>query len=242
MWHIVLAPEYIEYKSFMEDVDHFFHEKGTTIYKERNEIKTFTLENGITINVKKFKTPHLLNKVIYAIFRKPKAQRAYENAQRLTALGIATPQAMGYKIDRSLCTIEGSYLFTEHVQLTRNMYEFGDSDLDGREEIVRAFARYSAMIHQKGVYHKDYSPGNILFDRDTSGQWIFSLVDINRVKFGAVSLEDGCRNFCRLWGREAFFDILSDEYSKVIGADPKKVRDLVFHYHKRFWKNRYNHF
>lgn len=239
---IVIAQEYEKYRDFVEGLDQFFHKEGTTIYKARNEIKTFTLDDGIILNVKRFKQPNLINRFIYATFRKPKAVRAYENAIRMRALNINTPIPIGYMTHRVGLCVRHSYLVTFQSPLSRTMYEFGDSDLDGRDEAVRAFAHFAADLHKKGVYHKDFSPGNILFDEVKPGQYSFCLVDINRVKFVPVSLEEGCRNFCRLWGREAFFDILSKEYAKAMGADPKEVRDLIFHYHKKFWKGRYNHF
>lgn len=239
---IVIAPECENYRDFVEGLDQSFHRGGTTIYKGRNEIKIFELDNGIILNAKRFKEPNLINRFIYATFRKPKAVRAYENAIRMKAMGIDTPTPIGYMVHRAGLCVKHSYLVTFQSPLSRTMYEFGDSDLNGRDATVRAFARFAADLHKKGVYHKDFSPGNILFDEVEPGEYSFCVVDINRVKFVPVSLEDGCRNFCRLWGRKAFFEVLSDEYAKAIGADPQKVRDLIFHYHKKFWKNRYNHF
>ena len=235
---VVIAPEYECYRNFVEGLDQFFHEEGTTIYKERNEIKTFTLDNGLILNVKRFKEPNLANRFIYATFRKPKAVRAYENAIRMKALGINTPTPIGYVVHRSGLCVRHSYLVTFQSPLSRTMYEFGDSDLNGRDAAVKAFARFAADLHKKGVYHKDFSPGNILFDEVESGEYSFCLVDINRVKFVPVSLEDGCHNFCRLWGRKDFLIVLADEYAVAINADKERVKRLILKYHKRFWEHR----
>ena len=44
--------------------------------------------------------------------------------------------------------------------------------------------------------HRDYSPGNILFDK-IDGEYHFMLVDINRMSFGKISIDMGCANFAR---------------------------------------------
>ncbi len=62
---------------------------------QRNKIKLFELE-GKTINIKSFKIPHLINKIAYKYFRKSKARRSYEYANRLIENGIGTPQPIAY--------------------------------------------------------------------------------------------------------------------------------------------------
>ncbi|MDO4770364.1 lipopolysaccharide kinase InaA family protein [Porphyromonas sp.] len=242
MRSIIIAPAHEKYRNFVENLDEVFHKEGKTIYQERNEIKTFSMEDGVTINVKRFTVPNIINKHVYAFFRKPKAVRAYKNALRLKTLGINTPEPIGYMVYRTLWSIRHSYLVTFQSHLTRTMYEFGYSNLDGRDDIVRAFAHFTADLHDKGVYHKDFSPGNILFDKNEHGGYDFSLVDINRIKFMQVSVEAGCRNLCRLWGREDFLTVLADEYATVRNADKTLVRELIFKYHEKFWRNRRKHF
>lgn len=242
MKQTVITQGYERYASFIESLDTQFYERGETIYKARNEIKVFTLPDGAVLNVKRFAVPNIINRYVYATLRKPKALRAYENAFTLMERGIATPQPVAYVLHRTSLSIAHSYLITLQSPLRRNMYEFGDTDLDGRDEIVKAFARFTAHLHKQGVYHKDYSPGNILFDQTPEGDYTFCLVDINRMVFGNVTIDMGCRSFCRLWGREAFMRLLSAEYADAMRADPEMVREKVFKYHRAFWKNRYNHF
>ena len=62
---------------------------------KRNTIKLFELE-GKTINVKSFKVPSFYNKVVYKFFRKSKARRSYEYANRLLKYGIGTPQPIAF--------------------------------------------------------------------------------------------------------------------------------------------------
>ena len=49
--------------------------------------------------------------------------------------------------------------------------------------------KLSAMVRmmQKGVWHKDFSPGNILFRRRADGGYDLYLVDVNRMEFDVTS-------------------------------------------------------
>jgi serine/threonine protein kinase len=119
------------------------------------------------------------------------------------------------------------------------MYEFRHHPLEGYEPIVQAFAQFTAHMHEEGILHRDYSPGNILFDVDEKGQVHFEIVDINRMVFDKpVGLERACRNFCRLWGKEDFFRLLATEYAKARGFDETECTRLTIKYWKRFWRFR----
>jgi serine/threonine protein kinase len=116
-------------------------------------------------------------------WRTPKAVRAYENAVRLCEAGIDTPQPIAYILITDKGLLRESYLVSMRSLLTRNFYEFRHHPLEGYEPIVRAFARFTARMHQQGILHRDYSPGNILFDVDKKGEVHFEIVDINRMIF-----------------------------------------------------------
>jgi hypothetical protein len=62
---------------------------------QRNKIKLFELE-GNTINIKSFKIPNLINKIVYKYFRKSKARRSFEFATILLENKIGTPQPIAY--------------------------------------------------------------------------------------------------------------------------------------------------
>ena len=49
---------------------------------QRNTIKLFEVY-GVTLNIKSFKIPNLINSIIYKFFRKSKARRSYEFAKIL---------------------------------------------------------------------------------------------------------------------------------------------------------------
>lgn len=86
----IINPAYGRFEDFVRRVPRIFSEEGKTIYKARNEIKVFEVD-GVELNVKRYRIPLLINRVIYRFFRQPKAVRAYEYALRLVAKGFETP-------------------------------------------------------------------------------------------------------------------------------------------------------
>lgn len=230
---IQINPAYKPLKGFMESIPSRFENEGKTIYASRNIIKVMSA-NGIEFNVKRYGVPAFMNRVIYSFFRLPKGRRAFVYPQRLLSKGFETPMPVAYIEQRVCGLIRYSYFISLQVPYRRNFYEFGDADINDCREIVVAFARYTAALHEAGIMHKDYSPGNILFDK-VDNAWHFSLVDINRMYFGKVSIEDGCANFARLWGQKAFFILLAEEYAKARKADPQECMQRVLHYRKKFW-------
>ena len=65
----------------------------------------------------------------------------------------------------------------------------------------------------------------------------FSIVDINRMRFGRVSMEDGCRSFARLWGAKRFLQLLVREYARLRLFDPQEAEDVLMKERRRFWKH-----
>ena len=85
----VINPAYGRFEDFVRRVPRIFSEEGKTIYKARNEIKVFEVD-GVELNVKRYRVPLLINRIIYRFFRRPKAVRAYEYALRLVIYGTNT--------------------------------------------------------------------------------------------------------------------------------------------------------
>lgn len=231
---IKLAPKYEYLREWIETIPATFEHVGTIIYDARNQIRVVE-HKGLTINIKRFHRPALPNRIIYSSFRTPKAVRSYQNAERLLAMEINTPEPIAY----ILCNhrlLADSYLLTIQSPLSRNFYEFRYHSAKGYESVIQQFAYFTADLHRKGVLHKDYSPGNILFDVDSDGKAQFSLVDINRMAFHRnMDMPAACKNFCRLWGHRDFIDLLSVEYAQARGWDATQVHSLTTYYWEHFW-------
>lgn len=232
---VVICSKYEYLVDFIKNIPSTFEQEGTTIYEGRNTIKVFHVR-GLTLNVKRFKKPIYVNRLIYTFIRLPKAVRSYNYAFKLLAKGIETPTPIAY----ILCFEKGllSWSYFVSIQISdsyQTLYKVGQGSVKENEDIFRELGIYTALLHQKGIYHKDYSPGNILYCRK-SGYVHFILIDINRMSFGPVSLKKGCANFARIWGKKAAFEILAENYAKALHVDKSICIKLILYYRQRFWK------
>jgi hypothetical protein len=183
---------------------------------KRNIIKLFDLE-GITVNIKSFKIPHLINKIAYKYFRKSKARRSYEYANRLIENGIGTPQPIAYAENFTLSGLEKSYYISEHLQTELTFRALVlQPDYPDHENILRQFTRFTFDLHQKGIEFLDHSPGNTLIKKESEGRYHFYLVDLNRMNFHDVmDFDSRMKNFNRLTPKTEMLAVMSDEYAKL---------------------------
>lgn len=230
---ILINPTYEYLRRFIEDIPNSFEREGRIIYSGRNLIKVMQVAD-MEINVKRYAVPALFNRIIYSFFRAPKGKRAFDYPSILLEKGFETPVPIAYIEQRKFGLITHSYFISMQSPCRRNFYEFGNANIEDCKDVIAEFARYTARLHQAGIMHCDYSPGNILFDR-VDGKYHFVLVDTNRMNFGKVSIEAGCANFARLWGQKPFFEFLAREYANARGANEDYCVKRVLFYRKRFW-------
>lgn len=195
--------------------------------------------NGLLVNVKSYAIPNAINKIAYSTIRQPKAVRAYRYAFMLRDKQINTPEPIGYVIEKGIFNLRSSFLVTVHLPNQRDMYEFGNNEINGREEIITSLGAFAAKMHDAGFLHLDFSPGNILFTQDEQGRVVFNLVDINRMRFGNINPKMGCISFARLWGDQDFRNLLAISYAQARGVkDVEGIIKWVEKYHYLFWRNR----
>lgn len=231
----MINPSYQSLGGFIESLPGIFPNEGRVVYSGRNLIKCFNID-GMIINVKRYHKPMLFNRLAYTLIRPSKAKRAYDYALRLMELNVATPAPIAYIECYSAGLLAESYFVSIQIDESyHTIYELAKGKLDDYSDVYEALGRYTANLHKLGVYHKDYSPGNILYRRN-KGEVEFVLIDINRMRFGPVSFDDGCANFARIWGCEAAFRILSASYAESIGISVDKTTDMILRYRSRFWK------
>src|SRR5690606_28482897 len=131
-------------------------------------------------------------------FRKSKAQRSYEYANKLVQLGIGTPQPIAYFELPKALTFYKSYYISEHAAYDFTYRELNhDFEMESHEAILRAFTRFTFDLHQKEVHFLDHSPGNTLIQITDDG-YKFLLVDLNRMEFRPLDLVTRIKNFSRL--------------------------------------------
>ena len=219
--------------------------------QDRNTLKLFDCK-GMTVNIKSFKIPNIFNQIAYRFFRKSKAQRSFEYANKLTELGIGTPQPLGYYEFTTPLFFKRSFYLSEHQDYDLTYRELTHQrDYPDHENILRAFTRFTYKLHEQQVHFLDHSPGNTLIKKIDNG-YNFYLVDLNRMQFGALDFETRIRNFSRLTIHKDMIATMSDEYARCSGEDYETIFNLMwrstvafqekFHRKKRlkkklkFWK------
>lgn len=206
----------------------FKYNYGTVIYKGRNVLREMDW-HGTKVVVKSFRVPNLINRIAYGVFRSSKAQRSFEYAKMLRREGIGSPAPVAYYTERNGLLFTRSYYVSLKSECPFSYINLMRGDFPGQEEILRAIARTTAALHEKGYLHKDYSRGNILFRRTDKGVEV-EIIDLNRIRFRTVDMEEGCRNFERLPGTPEMFAILADEYAKARGFDANECLKLILKY------------
>lgn len=213
-----------------------FAQGGEVIYDARNQIRAFTAPDGTKVCVKRFHKPRFLNKYIYRYLRESKAQRAYQNGLYLIAHHVDTPEPMAYIEEYSGGGLGFSYLITQFSALKHLLREFTLAYTPELDATIRPLARFTAHMHEEGILHLDFSPGNILWDKK-NGTYQFEIIDINRMDFGHVSMQAGCRSIRKLCARNYFFDEFAEEYALARHMDPVQCRYWIHYYRNRFWHN-----
>jgi hypothetical protein len=208
---------YLFLKSSLESIREIFINDDHSIHKARNELKIIELD-GIKTVIKSFKIPHLLNRIVYTFFRRSKAYKSYHHALRLRSLGISTPEPIALIEFFSAGLLADSYFISECFDYDFTIRTPLLEPLEDREAIFTAFAAYTYDLHQAGVWHLDYSPGNILIKK-TDNSYQFSIVDINRMEFKTITPLEGCENFNKLWASDEELEIMGREYAKLSGLD-----------------------
>ena len=245
---ITVHPRYEYLRTWIADLPRTFAVSGEVIYDGRNQLRRMAVsdshsDEAVSLVVKQFHRPAFPNSIIYGCLREPKASRAYRNALYLQQQGIGTPEPIAYVLCGKGLLAE-SYLITRESRLPHLMREFTLNYTPALDKLIRPFARFTARMHEAGILHLDYSPGNILWDKnptygkdDTAAEpYVFEVIDINRMRVGRpVTLREGCESMRRICARRSFFDVFADEYALVRGYDQTECSRWIHYYRDRFW-------
>lgn len=248
-----ISEEFQSQKVVLDDIIKHFDIKGEPFgNQDRNSLKLFHLEDKI-INIKSFRIPNLVNQIAYKFFRKSKAQRSFEYANKLQDLNVGTPQPIAYYEFKTLFLFKKSFYISEQVNCDLTYRELTtDFSYPDYENILRAFTRFTFDLHEKGIHFLDHSPGNTLIKKVKSG-YKFFLVDLNRMEFKTLDFETRIKNFSKLTIHKSMVEVMSDEYAKCTDEDYNKIFNLMWKetedfqqkYHQRrrlkkrlkFWKS-----
>lgn len=202
---------------------------------QRNSIKLFQV-GDITLSIKSFKKPNLLNKFVYRYVRKSKAKRSFEYANALINLGIGTPKPIAFFEHFDALGLNESYYVCEHLD---NVFEFRvlvqNEDFPDKESILRQFVYFLFYMHEKGVEFLDNSPGNTLIRDNKDGSYAFYLVDLNRMTFHAqMDFELRMKNLSRLTPLREMVEVMSNEYAKHYPQNEAVIFEKMWSYTEEF--------
>lgn len=218
-------------KNFLFGIKEYFQENNQTIHKARNELKVIQY-NGIDMVVKAFRVPNIVNRIAYSYIRNSKANKSYEYALKI---GLFTPEPIGYIEFYDNGLLKESFFVSEKFSYDFTIREpLLDKNFPNSEEIFRAFARFTYDLHKAGIFHNDYSPGNILIKQE-GNSYIFKIVDINRMKFfHSVEMNQKTRakNFSKLWASDTILQIMADEYKKIYTCDEDFTTQVLYYSNK----------
>ncbi|OHE16230.1 MAG: hypothetical protein A2540_00495, partial [Sulfurimonas sp. RIFOXYD2_FULL_37_8] len=215
-----------QYEEFLKNIKSYFESEKKSIHKARNEIKIISFKDEDLV-VKSFKIPNPVNKIVYTFFKDSKAKKSYENSIKI--MGFA-PKPIGYIEFKKFGLIDESYFISEAFTYDFSIREpLLDNDFVDKKAIFNAFAEFTFDLHEKGIFHLDYSPGNILVKKE-SKRYIFKIVDINRMEFRSLSLDERLINFSKLWAKDEDLKLIVKEYCKLAKYDEESCVNLALKY------------
>ena len=247
-------PKFSNLSDILNEIFVNFNFKGKILVNgQRNAIKLFEVE-GITLNIKSFKRPNLINKIVYRYFRKSKARRSFEFASKLMEMQIGTPQPVAFFENYDFVGLKESYYACEHLE---NVFEFREivqnETFENRDFIIRKFTQFTFEMHEKGIEFLDHSPGNTLIRKNNDGSYSFFLVDLNRMQFHeTIDFKTRMKNLSKITHKKDMIAVMSNEYAKLSNGDETTIfetmwgltADFQYRFHRKkrikkklkFWK------
>jgi len=222
-----------EYQEYLINIEKIFNSSSDIIYSERNIIKNIEIDNELW-SIKSFAKPKHINRIIYSFFRDSKAKRSFDYSLRISQF---VPKPLGYIEFYENNILTNSYFISKSFDYDFTIREILFNKLDNKKiEILEAFAKFTYKLHQNSIEHLDFSPGNILIKKDTNG-YIFKIVDINRMKFHNLDLQQRAINFAKVWLRDEDMKIIIKEYAKLASFNYQEMLKFAL-YHSR--QHKYN--
>ncbi len=226
-----------KYTSLREDLNNvitYFDSYTEVVQGGRNTIKKIETK-ALELNIKSYKIPKWFNAIAYAYFRKSKAERSFNYASKLIQLGIKTPHPIAYMEQKNILGLQKSFYVCEHLNFDFEYREVVDTPIyKNREEIIKQFTEFSFKLHNLGINFLDHSPGNTLVKEVNSKQYEFYLIDLNRMKFEEMSIEDRMFNLRRMWMSKRMIKEVAKHYSMLSNEPFDKLHTLLLNFSKDF--------
>ena len=224
-----------KYFSFQEKINLFiknFNQQGELIKDSRNTVKVFKIDD-LQINIKRFKRPNFINRLVYSFFRSTKACRSFLYANKLLDYDILTPDPIAYFENSKCFILNDSFYVCKNIDYDFDMkHVFENKQLDSRDKLIKKFVLFTHKLHENGVIFLDHSTSNTIIKK-VDGDYKLFLIDLNRMKFKKMTFEDRLKNFKRLNLSDDSIKKVSHFYSEIVNVN----KDLIFEKIKKYSYN-----
>lgn len=218
MSELFINPAYCRLEPSVRQALLGFDHMGALVYDKRNQVRIMDI-GGIKVAVKRFRR----RPFIVSLFRKSKAAKAYDVAQRLVGEGIGTPDPIACQSGRFSSSSEFFLSVAVDAVSAAELLRHRDFDRDLAAEL----ARFIRSLHVKGIWHKDLNLSNILVDNALSYPEKFILIDNNRTAFTkpsqSPSLNKVVANLMRVTHRRDLQKCLLENYAAISGISSREL-------------------
>ncbi len=221
----VISSKFSKYNISLKFIESLLEESSHVIQDNRNVLKVVSI-NSKKFVIKSFKKPNTFQGLVYKFFRPSKAKRSYEFSLKLNYLSIQTPEPIGYIEVYEGLKLTRSYFISSLLEYDFLIDDVLNDNNPNSHNILKDFTKFTFDMHTKGVRHLDYGIGNIAVKNSDSGHEFF-LFDLNRMKFGKVSIKEGLGNFSRMSTQKEKLVFFSNEYSILRNIDTKYAEEQL---------------
>ncbi len=216
MQKLTIHPDYAAHRTFFDGLPARFLTEGKTLHDGRNHVKLLSLPDGTPCVVKRYRIPHLLQRIVYRWFRPSKAARAYRFALLLPALGIDTPAPMAY-LEECKGPLFGFSYFVSARCTHPSLYPELVQAPEFSRPLALKLAAFLVEMHERGFLHGDLNLTNILYHTSPAdGEVHFTVIDINRSHFIPTPTPNQClHNLVRLTHRHELMEFVVREYARL---------------------------
>jgi hypothetical protein len=226
---IIIHPKYkSKEETILQLVANFFEEGDVIVEGARNTIKSNFLADE-KVNIKFFQKPGLFKSIIYSFFRSTKAKRSFDYANFLLDHAILTPFPIAYVENRSsLGLLKDSYYISQQIDYDFTIRELIHNPLfPERNIILEQFTAFTFSMHEANVNFLDHSPGNTLVVKKDTEKYEFYLIDLNRMNFKKLSIEERMDNFKKMWLSKAMVKVVAKAYAKLSNQPEEKLHAIL---------------
>lgn len=226
-------------------------EAAFTYCNRRNTVVKVEVDGNPYV-VKYFKTPNIINRLVYGTLRRSKARRAMEWSEELINNGFCCPKPIAYTEEKHSLLFGDSCFISEyydHPTLKRflvnegNRWEGGATSTlspDTRMRLMHDLAEFVLSLHTAGFLPGDINWENIFviegakradwsekYDKSDSGNFTFALTDVNRTRRLTSGQMPGLKTSMKAFGQMFPDPELQAEiapfYARLRGFDPAEA-------------------